>query len=383
MRHPILYLVLLVCILHSCKYTENKTVQVVEDQTKYDPIKINYARGFQIKTTATGYQVTIKNPWPDSAVNYPITLVKRQGRALVSKVNVPLTIPIPIEKIVVTSTTHITPLVLLGEEKSLIGFPDTDYISAPKVRLLIDSGNIKELGTNQLMNVEAAIIIEPDLVMGFSIDDSNPTYQKIEEAGIPVLYNGDWVEEHPLGKAEWIKLFGVLYGKEKQADSIFRTIEKEYHNTVKLVEHRERPVVLSGATYKDQWYLPYGNSWQGKILNDAGADYVYAATKGSGSLAYNIEKVLIDGREATYWIAPAQYTSYSKMLADNKSYALFDSFKNKQVYTHALTVGAKGGVLYYEEASMRPDLVLKDLVKILHSDLQLEHQLYFFKPLKD
>ena len=71
------------------------------------------------------------------------------------------------------------------------------------------------------------------------------------------------------------------------------------------------------------------------------------------------------------------------MLADNKSYGLFESFKNKQVYTHALTVGAKGGVTYYEEASMRPDLVLKDLVKILHPDLQLDHELYFFKPLED
>jgi iron complex transport system substrate-binding protein len=383
MKQPILYLILLVFILHSCKDVENKTNPVAEDQTGYAPIEVNYAHGFQIKTTATGYQVTIKNPWPDSAVNYPFTLVKHQGREFVSKANLPVRIPIPIEKIVVTSTTHITPLVLLGEEKSLIGFPATDYISAPKVRSLIDAGNIKELGTNQLMNVEAAIILEPDLVMGFSIDDSNPTYQKIEEAGIPVLYNGDWVEEHPLGKAEWIKLFGVLYGKEKEADSIFKTIEKEYQNTLKLAAHLERPKVLSGATYKDQWYLPYGNSWQGKILKDAGADYLYAATKGTGSLAYNIEKVLIDGREATYWIAPAQYTSYSKMLADNKSYALFDSFKNRQVYTHALTVGAKGGVLYYEEASMRPDLVLKDLVKILHPDLALDHELYFFRALKE
>ncbi len=164
MKQPILYLILLVFILHSCKDVENKTNPVAEDQTGYAPIEVNYAHGFQIKTTATGYQVTIKNPWPDSAVNYPFTLVKHQGREFVSKANLPVRIPIPIEKIVVTSTTHITPLVLLGEEKSLIGFPATDYISAPKVRSLIDAGNIKELGTNQRMNVEAAIILEPDTV---------------------------------------------------------------------------------------------------------------------------------------------------------------------------------------------------------------------------
>lgn len=385
MKKTLLYLLIGYSLLASCK-KENKIIEnTVEksDRSTYQDIEVNYAHGFQIQTTETGYELTIMNPWPESVVNYPFKLVKDRESKLVQKAGGPITIPIPIESIVLTSTTHIPPLVLLGEEKSLTGFPGTDYISAPEVRALIESRKVKELGTNQLMNVESTILLEPDLVMGFSIDDSNPTYQKIEDAGIPVLYNGEWVEEHPLGKAEWIKLFGVLYGKEKEADSIFNAIEKEYLNTLKLIEKVKRPQVLSGATWKDQWYLPYGNSWQGQILKDAGADYIYAATEGNGSLAYNIEKVLLDGREATYWIAPAQYTSYSKMLADNKSYALFDAFKNKQVYTHALTIGAKGGVTYYEEASMRPDLVLKDLVKILHPELLLDHELYFFKPLED
>ena len=385
MKKTFLYLLIVCSILPSCK-NENKIIENTvkkSDGSTYQNIEVNYAHGFQIQTTETGYDVTIMNPWPESAVNYPFKLVKNRGRKLVKEAGASLIIPIPIENIVLTSTTHIPPLVLLGEGKSLTGFPGTDYISAPEIRALIETGKVKELGTNQLMNVESTILLEPDLVMGFSIDDSNPTYQKIEEAGIPVLYNGEWVEEHPLGKAEWIKLFGVLYGKEKEADSIFNAIEKEYLNTLKLIEKVKKPKVLSGATYIDQWYLPYGNSWQGKVLKDAGADYIYAATEGNGSLAYNIEKVLMDGREATYWIAPAQYTSYSKMLADNKSYALFDAFKNKQVYTHALTVGAKGGVTYYEEASMRPDLVLKDLVKILHPELLLDHELYFFKQLED
>lgn len=385
MKKTLLYLLISCSLLPSCKNENKITENTVEksDRSVYQDIEVNYAHGFQIQSTDTGYEVTIMNPWPESVVNYSFQLVKDQRGALVKGTGAAVTISIPIESIVLTSTTHIPPLVFLGEEKSLIGFPGTYYISAPEVRALIKTGKVKELGTNQLINVESTLLLEPDVVMGFSIDDSNPTYQKIEEAGIPVLYNGEWVEQHPLGKAEWIKLFGVLYGKEKQADSIFNAIEKEYLNTLKLIEKAKRPQVLSGATWNDQWYLPYGNSWQGQILKDAGADYIYATTEGNGSLAYNIEKVLMDGRKATYWIAPAQYTSYSKMLADNQSYALFDAFKNKQVYTHALTIGAKGGVTYYEEASMRPDLVLKDLVKILHPELLPYHELYFFKPLKD
>jgi iron complex transport system substrate-binding protein len=374
-----------ILFLQSCK-NEKKADQSIPAQTTnstYEEVEIKYAQGFQIQNTNTGYDVTIMNPWPESVVTYPFKLMRNQGRELIPEPDAPLTIQIPIEKIVLTSTTHIPPLVLLEEEKSLIGFPGSDYISDPKMRKLIDTGKIEELGTNELMNVESTLLLDPDVVMGFSIDDSNPTYQKIASAGIPVLYNGEWVEKHPLGKAEWIKLFGVLYGKEKAADSIFKAIEKEYLNTLELVKNVEKPKVLSGATWKDTWYLPYGDSWQGKILNDAGSSYLYNTTEGSGSLAYNMEKVLIDGRDAAYWIAPAQYTSYSKMLEDNKSYAQFDAFKNKQIYTHALTLGSKGGVTYYEEASMRPDLVLKDLVKILHPEIKLEHELYFFKKLND
>lgn len=385
MKKTFLFLALCFSILLSCKNENSKVLSSSENDTTsvYPKIEIKYAQGFQIQSTDTGYYVTIMNPWPESVVTYPFKLIKRQQRDFIPEPDAPVTIQIPIEKVVVTSTTHIPPLVLLEEQASLIGFPGSDYISDPKVRKLIDLGKVEELGTNQLMNVESTLLLEPDLVMGFSIDDSNPTYQKIEAAGIPVIYNGEWVEKHPLGKAEWIKLFGVLYGKEKQADSIFNAIEKEYLNTLELVKDIERTKVLSGATWKDTWYLPYGNSWQGKILEDAGADYVYKNTTGTGSLSYNIETVITEANDAQFWIAPAQYTSYSKMLEDNKSYALFEAFKNRQIYTHALTVRAKGGITYYEEASMRPDLVLKDLVQILHPDLQMDHKLYFFKALND
>ncbi|WP_298955666.1 ABC transporter substrate-binding protein [uncultured Nonlabens sp.] len=385
MKKIVFYIIATCTILQSCKNVEHhrENTSKRSNLSALEHIEVKYAQGFHIQSTDTGYYVTIVNPWPDSEVNYLFKLVQNKDSELITEPDAPVTIQIPIDKIVATSTTHIPPLVLLKQEKSLIGFPSSDYISSPEVRSLIESGHVEELGTNNLMNVEATIILEPDMVMGFSIDDSNPTYQKIQKAGVPVMYNGEWVEEHPLGKAEWIKLFGVLYGKEKEADSIFNSIEKEYLKTLELVKTEDKPQVLSGATWKDTWYLPYGNSWQGKILNDAGANYIYKDSQGSGSLAYSIEKVLTDGRDAQYWIAPGQYSSYSKMLTDNKSYGLFDAFKNKQIYTHALTLGEKGGVTYYEEASMRPDLVLKDLVKILHPKLELDHELYFFKPLED
>lgn len=373
-----------ILILSSCKNNKDKEAKISPTESiENQEISVNYAKGFDIKKTTTGYDLIVKNPWPGSEAQFIYQLIADDQGSNNTSQKTSSAIYIPIEKIILTSTTHLPPLVFLGEENTLVGFPGTDYISAPKIRILIDQETVQELGTTQQINLENTVLLNPDVVMGYSVTNENPWYKKIEQAGIPVVYNGEWVEEHPLGKAEWIKVFGVLYGKEKEADSIFSVIEREYNSTLELVKNTTAPVVISGATWKDQWYLPYGNSWQGHILKDAGAAYIYASTTGTGSLSYSVEKVLMDGRDAAYWIAPAQYTSYTDMLKDQPAYALFEAFKKRQVYTHALTVGATGGVIYYEEASMRPDLVLKDLVKILHPHLQQEHELYFFKPLKD
>ena len=120
---------------------------------------------------------------------------------------------------------------MLGEEKKLIGFPNLNYISSEKVRDLIDAGKIKELGSNQSLNTEVLIDLQPDIIMGYGLDNSNPTLDNLEKNGLKVILNGDWNEQSPLGKVEWIKLFGVLFGKEKQASEIFNSIEKTYNET--------------------------------------------------------------------------------------------------------------------------------------------------------
>ena len=137
-------------------------------------------------------------------------------------------IMLPIEKMVVTSTTHIPALELLNVENTLVGFPGTNYVSSEKVRARIDNKQIRELGKNEGINTEVLLDLKPNLVIGFGIDGNNKTFETIKKSGIPVIYNGDWVEGSPLAKAEWINFFGVLFNKEKEADSIFNTIEKNY-----------------------------------------------------------------------------------------------------------------------------------------------------------
>jgi iron complex transport system substrate-binding protein len=145
---------------------------------------------------------------------------------------------------------------------------------------------------------------------------------------------------------------------------------------------KNKPTVLSGAMHKDVWYMPNGNSPEAQVLKDANTDYLWADTLGSGSLALNFENVLNKAKDADYWLSPSYYTSLDQLEKANPHYAKFDAFNNKKVFSFSMTTGDTGGVLYYELGMMRPDLVLKDIIKICHPELLNDYQPYFFKPLK-
>jgi iron complex transport system substrate-binding protein len=219
-------------------------------------------------------------------------------------------------------------------------------------------------------------------VIGFGINGNNKTFETIKKSGIPVIYNGDWNEASPLAKAEWIKFFGVLYDKTKKADSIFNQIESDYLEAKKIaLQVKNRPTVLSGAMHKDVWYLPNGTSPEAQILNDANVNYLWSNTTGNGSLALSFEAVFEKAKDADIWLSPSYYTSYEALEKANEHYTKFKAYKNKTVFTFANTTGKTGGVLYYELGTARPDLVLKDIIKICHPEQLKNYKPYFFKSL--
>jgi len=215
------------------------------------------------------------------------------------------------------------------------------------------------------------------------VDGKNSTFSILQNAGIPVLYNSDWTETSPLGKAEWIKFFGALFNKEKQANSIFNTIETDYLLAKEIAATaKEKPTVISGAMFKDIWYMPQGESWGAQFIEDANGNYLWSDSKGTGSLSLSLESVLEKGHGADIWIGPGQFTRFEDLQNASQAYTQFNAFKNKEVYTYNLKKGEKGGSIYFELAPNRPDLVLKDMIKILHPELLPEHSLYFFNKLQ-
>ncbi len=372
----------LTILLFSCFGEKKPSIPITEIS---EQPTIKYAKGFIIKKFQPGITtIEITSPWPNAESTFTYALVPRDILAKVTfdKDAYDAIITIPVERIVVTSTTHIPALEALGASDKLIGFPDTQYISSAKTRKRIESGAIQELGHNESLNTEMVIELAPDLVVGFGVDNQNKIYETIQHSNIPVVYNGDWTEETPLGKAEWIKFFAPFFKKEIAADSIFSSIEKSYLAAKSLAETANtKPSVISGALYKDVWYCPGGKSWAAQFLKDANAEYIWETTPETGSLSLNWEAVLEAGQHSDFWIGPAQFTSYNSLEKESLHYKQFNAFKNKNVFTFAKTKGATDGLLYFELAPQRPDIVLKDLIRILHPELLPEYQPYFFKPL--
>lgn len=379
MKKTLLFIVLIGFI--ACKQETKSSLTADQNIVNYE---FKYAKGLTISEHSDYKVLTIKDPWPKADKAYTYALIQRDKMAE-NKLNHEAfdgVIAIPIQNIVVTSTTHIPALELLEVEQTLVGFPGSDYVSSEKTRARIDNGNIRELGKNEGINTEVLLELKPDVVVGFGIDNSNKTFETVKKSGIPVIYNGDWVEGSPLAKAEWIKFFGVLYDKTTEADSIFRQIESDYLEAKQLAFKIEnRPTVLSGAMHKDVWYLPNGTSPEAQILNDANVNYLWSNTTGIGSLALSFESVFEKAKDADLWFSPSYYSSFEALQKANEHYTKFSAFKNKSVFTFANTTGKTGGVLYYELGTTRPDLVLKDIIKICHPELLKNYKPYFFKPL--
>ena len=365
-RYLLIFSLLLLFV--QCKQETKKTTEKKTTQSS-----VKYAKGFDIISENGQKKLVIKKAFQSAHEYFSYTLTNKTN---LSKNE----IKVPIEKMVVTSTTHIPMLELLNAENTIVGFPHTKYVSSKKTRNRIDEGNIVELGLEQDMNTEKLIDIEPELVVGFALHPNTKLYQNIKKTGIPVIFNGDWLEETPLGRAEWIKFFGALYGKEKEADSIFTNIEAEYLKAKKIAQNSaKQPTILSGSMFKDVWNVPAGESFIATFYNDANLHYLWKDTKGTGSLPLSFESVLEKGQHADFWFNCGLYATKEQLTTANIHYKEFDAFTNNKIFSIGHNKGETGGLIYFELSPVRPDLVLKDLIKITHPNLLPEYELTFYK----
>lgn len=374
------YIWLIILVLFGCKNNKKVASTNLEDSLN-SPYKIAYAKGFTV-AYFKGYKlVTIPQAWQGSKEKFTYALVEKGAKTPVLDDAVQI-IRVPIKSIVCMSTSHLPLLEYLGELDKLVGFPHTKYISSPAVSTRLAKGKIKELGTESGLNIEMLMALSPEVVMDFGYGNEYDNYKSIQKVGIPVIMNADYMEETPLGRAEWIKFAGLFFGKEKEADSIFNMIKNKYNSLKKIAANSgTKPTVYSGTMYGDVWYMPGGKNSGAIFVNDAGGDYLWKEDSVNGSLQLGFESVYDHAQQADFWIGMGSFNSLEEIENTDERYTSFEAFKNGNVYNYNAVMGENGGNAFLELGYLRPDIILADMIKILHPALLPEHKLYFYKKL--
>ena len=364
--------------LVSCNKRENSMAEPVATVPSFE---IKYAEGFSMTPYEGCKLVEVNYPYQGAKHGYKYLLVPK-GHAVPAHTEDIRVITTPLESIVCTSTTHIPLLDYIHETDKLVGYPSLDYISSEKMRKRIDAGKVKELGVDSHLNLELLTVLKPSAVMGYTMSSDYGQFKKIEELGMPVIINSEYLERHPLGRAEWIKFMAFFFDQEKRADSVFQVIEKNYNDIHLQTEHASiKPTVLSGIVYGDGWFLPGGQNYAARLFKDAGCQYLWASDSSHGYLELSFESVYNTANQADLWIGVGAFNTLKEIEDEDHRYAKFKAFHDKKVYTYNGRKGAKGGSEFLELGYLRPDLVLKDLVMIAHPDIFPHDTLYFHKKL--
>ncbi|MCX6302959.1 MAG: ABC transporter substrate-binding protein [Bacteroidia bacterium] len=346
---------------------------------------VTRAQRFSLEKTDTCTILTITDPWQGAnKIKQIYYLINRDEKKLVIK-DVSSVVYVPLKKIICMSTTHLAMVAALGEEEAIAGVSGTDLIYDTRISQRIKEGLIYDVGYESGMNNELIISLSPDLIMIYGIGSESAGYTgKIKELGIKVMFNADYLETDPLGKAEWIKLFGALFCKEKMADSIFNSVSESYNRTKAYVSQnsKERPEVLLGLPFRDTWFISPGNSYAGKFIEDAGGNYLWDNTESSVSMPYSIEDVFLRALKADYWLNIGSVSSKKEISSLDLRLESIPCYRDGNIYNNNKRISPSGGNDYWESGIINPHLILKDIAAILHPELFPDTGLIYYRKIE-
>ena len=363
----------------SCQLDDNA---VSFDTTSLEVVKaetVKYAKGFSIEELDNCKLITLKNSWSGENVSYRYVLYDEEKP---ENVEGDLFIKTPIQSIACMSLTHVAFLEKLGLLNSVVALSGCDYVSSTNVRSLINNGAIKEVGQGQNVNYEMLVEESPELVMAFGVDASSSNHlNKMKRLGLNIVLNAEYMETHPLGRAEWIKFIAAFYGVDKNAAIIFDEIEKEYLSLLTLTEGLEKPTVFVGMPWNGSWYVPGAKSFQAQLLSDAGSEYLWLDNEEQSSLVKAKEVILDEAYDADFWLNQNSYSSIEEIVSYDENFKGFKAVVEKQLLNNNKRINSKSGNDYWESGVVNPHIVLRDLIEIFHPEL-IDHELYYYKKLE-
>ena len=363
-------------LLVSC-VSNKKTSLEAFNQDIYTP---EYASGFKIlgADNVQSTLIQVFNPWQGAKDVEMSYFISRNGEQAPAGFTGP-TIPAGAKQIVCMSSSYIAMLDALGQADRIVAVSGIDYVSNPYIIAHKDS--IKDMGPE--MNYELLLGLKPDVVLLYGIGDAQTAVtDKLKELSIPYMYVGEYLEESPLGKAEWMVALSELTDSREKGIEIFSEIPKRYQTLKDLTASVEqRPTVMFNTPWNDSWIMPSTKSYMAQLVNDAGADYIYKENTSNSSAPIGLETAYGLIQKADYWINVGMASTLDELKAVNPKFTDAKSVREKTAYNNNLRLTATGGNEYWESAVIRPDIVLRDLIHIFHPEL-VSDSLYYYRHLE-
>jgi len=374
MRRLLSLLLPLVLLLSACRPSVTGG-----GQTEGDTLVFKYATQLSV-VRYKGYSVaTLKNPWKVGTTLHQYVLLPADG-PLPEALPEGTVLRVPLSHSMIFTTVHCAMLQALGREDCIAGVADLKYIKIPWVQQQVASGRIVDVGEGLSPVIENIIDSRPDAILLSPFENSGG-YGKLEEINIPIVECAEYMESSPLARAEWLRFYGLLFGCEHRADSLFAVVDSAYQSLCqRAAQAPRRPSVMVDKVTGSVWYVPGGRSTIGCMIADAGGRYLWADDPHSGSVPLPFEAVLERAGDADVWLfrySADRDISYSTLAAEHHGYQLFKAFCSHEAYGCNVERS-----LFYEESPFRPDWLLSDFIQILHPGLLPESSLRYYHQLK-
>lgn len=363
MKKLIVILFSIIYIMSSCNTVSKETK--LDEKTNDTLNIVSYAENFKIYPIESGYKLVIKDLTSENEFylfNDTVTI----PNDLTSKT----IIRIPVKSVVAFSSTQWSVFQKLGEIDKVKGILESNYTTNNEILRLVAEGKIIDAGMSTNVNTEKIIHLQPDVILVTPYPTVDYSHLK-ELSGATLVSFPDYLESHPLGRAEWMKVVGLLCGKEELTNQWFDDVVRRYESlSYKCSVIEDKPTVFSDLPFENQWYVPGGNSYIAKIFSDAGSDYIWKDNESTGSLHIDAESVLLKAQNADFWrvinSSDIPFT-YERLKNENELYPLFKAFKEKQLLV--CNVRESG---YFEKSQYEPDVLLADFIYHFHPELLTE-----------
>lgn len=387
LKNGLLYL-LVIMTLTSCFNKGQEQKKKIEQQQKWKGQtflpQVKYAKGFSIEMNNGYKEIKVYNPWKNDEVLRKYILMPRGSSIKNKEVNVTY-IQTPVKTVAIFSNTHVGSLVELGLVDKIVGMTRANQIFNSALSQKVKDGKIPNIGGahNKNLDIETIVELNPELIILSAFNDVKAGESHLDEIGFNMAYALNWMEDTPLGRAEWIKFVAAFFEKDQVAEGFFNQVQAKYLAMKQKAAHvQKKSSVMMGWAYRGTWYMPGGRNYMVNYLRDAGADYFLLSDSTRGNIPMSVESVLDQCNDADVWIYPGICKELKNIENAGDIFTQFKSYRKKEVYNIYKRTNAYGGSDWWETATIRPDLVLKDFIKILHPEILPKDSTYFMSKLQ-